>query len=167
MHINEQNLVADEILGTLEKFNPNCILVGGAPRDWYMGNYCNDLDIFIGHSSKDLLSHLSQNGINECLEVKELLPHQNHTKAICCLYKFNFKGMHVQVLMPKGDLNVFEMLNRVDMSTSKIFYKRGTIYPSTDFLDSVSSKVITCTGGSESYISKIADKFPDFCVKRS
>ena len=36
MHINEQKFVADEILILLEKFNPDCILVGGAPRDWYM-----------------------------------------------------------------------------------------------------------------------------------
>ena len=82
MNIDQQKLTADGILGILEQFNPDCILAGGAPRDWYMGNPCNDLDIFVGNSSGDLLNHLEENGVKECLEFKELLPHQNHTKAI-------------------------------------------------------------------------------------
>lgn len=46
MKIEEQNVVAKKVLEKIKIVDPYVILAGGAPRDWYFGNPCNDLDIY-------------------------------------------------------------------------------------------------------------------------
>lgn len=44
--IDTQMKLAQKILGRLEAVDPHCILAGGAPMDWYLGNTAKDLDIY-------------------------------------------------------------------------------------------------------------------------
>jgi len=45
--ISVEKSIADEVLSRLEVIDPTCILAGGAPRDWWLGQSCNDLDFYI------------------------------------------------------------------------------------------------------------------------
>lgn len=167
MSINFQKSVADGLLEGLGKRDPNCILVGGAPRDWFMGNNCSDLDVFMNSSTSRLTPFLREAlNISQVVE-KEFTAQENHTQVSCNLYKFSYKDMEVQILVPVLGMSVFEMLNRVHVSTSKIFYKNGQLFPSSDFLDSVGRKEIYCTGGSKEYLDKVIRKFPGFSIKET
>ena len=49
MSIKKQKEVTNKVLKTLRSNGFDDILVcGGAPRDWYMGNEANDVDIYVG-----------------------------------------------------------------------------------------------------------------------
>lgn len=43
----EQKDIARELLCKLEITDPNCILAGGAPRDWWFDKVANDLDFYV------------------------------------------------------------------------------------------------------------------------
>lgn len=45
--ILKQKEVAKEVLNKLQACDPNCILAGGAPRNWFFGKEANDLDFYI------------------------------------------------------------------------------------------------------------------------
>ena len=46
LQIQIQQVIAKEVLEALEILDPNCILAGGAPRDWYLGKPAKDLDFY-------------------------------------------------------------------------------------------------------------------------
>ena len=45
--IVKQKSIAREVLNKLEITDPNCILAGGAPREWWFGKEANDLDLYV------------------------------------------------------------------------------------------------------------------------
>lgn len=49
--IDKQKQTADKIYGKLKVVDPHCILAGGAPRDWYFNNACNDLDFYFASTA--------------------------------------------------------------------------------------------------------------------
>ena len=57
MSIEKQKEVTNKVLDTLRSNGFNDVLVcGGAPRDWYMGNEANDVDVYVGRSSDAVLN---------------------------------------------------------------------------------------------------------------
>ena len=46
MTIEQQKATARSVYEKLKVIDPYCVLAGGAPRDWYFGNECNDLDFY-------------------------------------------------------------------------------------------------------------------------
>lgn len=46
MTIKQQKEVASKVYSMLQLADPDCLLAGGAPRDWYFETPCNDLDFY-------------------------------------------------------------------------------------------------------------------------
>lgn len=45
--IKQQQAISLEVLHKLEITDPNCILAGGAPREWWFEKEANDLDFYV------------------------------------------------------------------------------------------------------------------------
>ena len=57
MSIEKQKEVTSNVLNVLRKAGFSDVLVcGGAPRDWYMGNEANDVDVYVGASGRGFIS---------------------------------------------------------------------------------------------------------------
>ena len=64
--IINQKEVAKKVFESLTKVDPNCILAGGAPRDWYYGKEARDLDFYFCSSARKVKEVLDQfkNAVN-------------------------------------------------------------------------------------------------------
>lgn len=69
--IKHQQKVADDVLNLLEIIDPACIVAGGAPRDWYMGDVAKDIDVFL-HLRNDLKASTRRKQIKRALGLEEL-----------------------------------------------------------------------------------------------
>lgn len=49
MNIEQQKLIAKEVLDKIKALDSRAIIAGGAARDWYFDNLANDIDVFYYH----------------------------------------------------------------------------------------------------------------------
>ncbi len=99
-------------------------MVGGAPRDWYRGEPCNDVDIYIQtnkHTQK-LISKLKR----MFKDVTERIDEYDGQKFIHYIVDIPFDVTIMQLIFVK-DISVDEVIGRFGCSLSQILWE-----PSTD-----------------------------------
>ena len=171
--IDNQKSVADIVLSKLELLDRNCIIAGGAPRDWYLGNLATDIDVYLYDSrttyvyAEQRTNLLSELGFNiqckhEDWKLPELYQSNHHIKH---LYTCELLGKKVQILFVKKP-TFTSVVDTFPISISKIWYKNKKIRTTPDFKDSVKYKILWKTVDSykedNKYIAKIKAKFSDY-----
>lgn len=173
--IAKQKRVADSCLQRLLPIDPNAIVAGGAPRDWYFSKEASDIDLFLYHSvaSTTCMKRMLEELGFEITEVK-------HGHNIPEWYKLNpnlnavfetvVNSQKVQIMLMK-DITFKSVIPEFPLSICKIWYKNGSIRTEKEFDVSVKLKAIFKTnsiyGEDHVYLKKILDKFPEYTYYNS
>ena len=167
--IEEQKAIANEILEKIEIIDKNCILAGGAPRDWWVGVLANDLDFYLYCTPENGVEH-TKKSIEKLVGIKlEYLGadenYEGGMRELRAVLDGEFKGQKVQfMLMGKPTWGC--VLPHFGASTSMVWYKNGRISPSPEFLLSLNKKVLYIKAGTkQAFIDKTVAKFPRLVVK--
>lgn len=185
MNIKEQKLAADIILEKLELADPHAILAGGAPRDWYMGKECNDLDFYVYLNPKNttetnfhqLQGVLAQIGILDLENIsyesmtdeKGAYSCMEHLRTVLegTYYIDEDTPVKVQVMImysPTFDC----VVDKMGCSLSRIWYKNGKITPTFDFLFTLEHKIMYYVDDmtfKETYAIKMKERFKEYRFK--
>ena len=169
--IDTQMSVANIVLSKLELLDRNCIIAGGAPRDWYLGNLATDIDVYLHYpiwtTVRQRVGLLNELGLtvqskHENWEVNEIYQTNHHIKQ---LYNCELLGEKIQVMFV-DEPTFTSVVDTFPISISKAWYKKGTIGTTQDFKDSVKYKILWKTVDNykedDKYITKIKAKFSDY-----
>lgn len=168
MNVSEQRKVADLIMAKLVAIDPEVILAGGAPRDWFFGNEATDFDFYVHapafRTSWEFKKQLEAIG----LEIDKSLPppeDYENNPDLFMVYNISGFGVPVQVMVMKERVGQ-QTIDKFGLSLSKIYYKDGVTISSWEFKTGSRQKVMwkcgQIFGNHEKYIEKIKGKFPDF-----
>lgn len=112
MNFKEQVVIARELLDRLSIITPKVVLAGGAPRDWYQGIACNDLDIYMNIPDHTTVES-TRSRLMSCLGVDNIYTFSEMNKAsgggdldelysglskIKRIWQFEYKGITVQIM---------------------------------------------------------------------
>jgi hypothetical protein len=168
--IEHQKSVADKVLKKLQLLDQWCIVAGGAPRDWYLGNEAKDIDIYLYDSRSTYVYASQREGLLEALgfeidskyeewEIPELYQ-SNH--YVVHLYNSTYLGEKIQIIFVSKPTFV-SVIDTFPISISKAWYKGGEIYTTDDFDLSIKHKILFKTVDSyeenNKYLLKIKEKF--------
>jgi hypothetical protein len=150
MNIEDEKLLAKEVLDCLSIICPHAILAGGAPRDWYMGNGCNDFDFYfnldpdstIGSSIKQLERVLPIGMV----KVKEQDVHTSimykHMKSLRKIHSYTYKGRDIQLIQLRKLHDVFKAVSNMSCSICMIWWKGNDVVPTVDFMLTYKTKMM-------------------------
>lgn len=183
--IENQMKVADTVLSKLETFDPTCILAGGAPRDWFLGNTATDLDFFVYWRPEFEMQkwryltqlrnlgfkHVQERRFN-CVDIPE---NYKRNPYLIAVYEFIFKGEKIQIMFMKAP-TFTSVVPLFPFGICQAWYKRplDTASPLGDtgiqvtheFRLSVNHKILRVLNelynDGDGYIEKIRAKFPDY-----
>lgn len=177
MTIIEQQIIANELLDCLEIIAPHSILAGGAPRDWYLGKECNDLDFYIslpeGLQSDRYQSMIDKVLLEGCKKVKENFethsdPMYKHMEALRNIYYYEYKGIEFQLIRLESVKDVYKAVSNMSCSICKAWYKGGKIGLDKDFKLTVKSGMMFLNDKykwSDYHPKKMCERFGDEYVK--
>ena len=160
MNIEQQKEIAKSVYSKLKIIDPNCLLAGGAPRDWYFGKECNDLDFYYVSTATTVSSCRKQlERTFEGAEIKTLSEiHGDGSREMIGLYKkmpdllrvwqMNIEGMNVQLVQLSAPGSQFKVVGCMDVSICKIWADVNLkLYPSTEFKKTIASKSMFLSEG--------------------
>lgn len=169
--IDRQKHVADIVLSKLELLDGNCIIAGGAPRDWYLGKEATDIDAYLYYpldiKSKQRIGLLDALGfkLSSSSENWKIPEMYEGNKKVEHLYNCDFLDEKVQIIFVK-EPTFTSVVDTFPISISKAWYKRKKIGTDQDFDISVKHKIIWKTvdvySEDNKYINKIKNKFSDY-----
>lgn len=128
--IINQKEVAKKVFESLTKVDPNCILAGGAPRDWYYGKEARDLDFYFCSSArkvKEVLDQLKMCGIpdnvspNSCLSYTNENSIYSRMEGIKRIYNVDVDGQKVQLIMMRTCRDRWNCVKEMDVSICQIY----------------------------------------------
>ena len=170
--IDDQQDIAEELLHKLEIIDPLCILAGGAPRDWFLGNTCNDLDFYV-HIKNEQMNMTALRFKRLGLTLRALTWDTDGRQYKCMehlhrIYEGTYKGMTFQVMimtLPTTE----SVVAHFGTSVCKAWWKGkdSGVQPTVEFLLSHYCKYIF---KKEDYtakvlhVDKMIKKFPDYNV---
>lgn len=176
--INQEKDIADQVLRRLEVIDPTCILAGGAPRDWWLGHTCNDLDFYIYHrgttenlerSFKALgfdVEPMRRKGFNVQARLDGMYNSMPDLRAVYQT-KYPYRGKHIQIIVM--DNPTFSgVVDKFACSISKVWYKDGVLRPTQEAHDARRNKVIEVAQGYSpncAYVQKMRDRFPEYAFE--
>jgi hypothetical protein len=138
----------------------NCCVMGGAPRDWYLGKAAKDIDVFVTCAEP-------LKGNTFCgFTVTEIAPTETYDNNpnIVAVYETIEDHEKVQFIFTKNAMD----WNTFPYSTSKArMLPDGYIDVSRDFLLSHALKIHVSTGvlyANENYAFKMKEYFPDYKI---
>lgn len=150
--IEHQKRVAYKVLDKLRLIDPEAVVVGGAPRNWYFGKPANDVDIYL-RWQEDI--HYPETGImrrlSSLLEAKVLhkSPQEDYDSAyLKAVFEFNLEGINFDVMYIRQDITPASVYDFFDSSICQIFwndYERSNeidCYRSHEFRECEKKKVI-------------------------
>jgi hypothetical protein len=170
--IAAQRAVADKILGQLHLLDPNALVAGGAPRDWYLRRIATDIDVFI-HFPRQMQG---QGAFGKTLgrltgtQWVSLSRHDDSSEyemnpGVEDVYESYVEGFKIQVIR----LNHHAQLASAQfpLSLSQVTYTAGWgIYANRNFELSVKHKaifkILPDYDDSHKYIAKIRKQFPEY-----
>lgn len=173
--ISSEKAIADEVLGRLEIIDPTCILAGGAPRDWWLGQSCNDLDFYVYTRGTTLQFEKNLKVIGFDVEPMRVQGHSvldkvngmyNSMPNIKSVYKTKhpYRGKEIQIIAMEAP--TFEgVVDKFACSISKVWYKNGVVRPTVEAFDSRREKKIIVARGyglNCKYVNKMRERFSDY-----
>jgi hypothetical protein len=169
--ITKQKSIADGVLNVLFSIDPYCIVVGGAPRDWYMGSPADDIDVFFYttpnstiHMVKAQLEHVGF-VIESTKDGSKVPEHYQKNPYLKCVFDCVVQGTKVQLMLMR-EPTFRSVVPEFPLSLSKVWYKYKSINTTKEFEISVRTRVIFKTSklysDGDLYVQKIKNKFKDF-----
>lgn len=175
MNIEQQKEIAKSVYSKLKIIDPHCLLAGGAPRDWYLGKECNDLDFYYVSTATTVSSCRKQlERTFEGAEIKTISEiHGDGSREMIGLYKkmpdlvrvwqMNIEGMNVQLVQLATPGSQFKVVGCMDVSICKIWADVNLkLYPSTEFKKTIASKSMFLSEGyswSDTHPQKMKQRF--------
>lgn len=160
---------ANQILALVEQLDPTAIIAGGAPRDWYFGKVASDIDIFMYFRPDLPLGELHSFMLNKGFEVDFVGDQEEQfnyklNPNIRCVFQLDYKGEKVQLVMLNKPS--WGIVDTFAINICKIWYKRGKINTTKNFLFAIKNKILIKEGelyaSTAKYELKIRDKFKDY-----
>lgn len=181
MQIRSQQVTADAVLRMMFVLDPNSCILGGAPRDWALGNTAKDLDVYIQTPEDEppevtklriiLAMDLQENEVEDITSSSYYVANLDNGVR----YVFNIKGCYMPIQVIVCDRKPIEMLDVFHGSLSKVSYVRLTdwnpfdnygktgIETTMDFDISKKFKIhMVYQKDDLRYISKVMSKYPEF-----
>lgn len=179
--IESQKQCANAVLSMLHMVDPRSCILGGAPRDWALGNPAKDLDVYIqgypDESRESIALRVSQALDLEDGELEDVTSdsYYMHSKDNGVLGVFNIKNCYMPIQIVICDRKPIDMLNTFHGSLSKVSYRRSLIWNPTkrddafildttiEFDISRQFKVHLIRASDDPrYIAKVQAKYPEF-----
>lgn len=168
--IDFQKKVADKVLYAIEGFDPNCIVAGGAPRDWTLGNPASDIDLFFFYREnstawevRKLLERALGQEVRR-LGSEEMTENYTTNPNLKSVWQVVIDGVTVQLI--EMSIPTWDVVDSFPLTICKVWYKNGKITPTKEFEKSVDGSYIIKTdkmyANESRYLQKILAKFPDF-----
>jgi hypothetical protein len=167
--IEKQIAVANKLINEFEVIDPNCIIAGGAPRNWYFGKPANDLDLYVYTPDKTYterkkrLKHTTVKNLKSLTkESGEMYACMKHLKTV---YSGEYLDMPVNIMF-MGKPTFDSVVNHFGTSICKTWYKSGScINLETEFLVGEFFKRIYVANdynAKVAHVSKMEKYFPDY-----
>lgn len=171
MDIIEQQEIAREVLHKLEIIDPNCILAGGAPRNWYLEKKANDLDFYIHtilETEAQTQLRFRRLGIGAKLMSFDESRAKGYKKMqqLFRVYEFTYKEVAIQVMLMKTP-TFNSVVDNFGVSVFRFWWKGDDIKIDHSALISLASKTLYIKEGyseEDRYITKMKSYFPNFKV---
>lgn len=170
MTVEEQKAIADILLRKLQAIDPNCIVAGGAPRDWYLGREAKDIDIFV------YLPQIENNTqIRRRFRGLDLHPEkmarlideddpQYDNPAIQSVWEGKLAGIIYQVILMNAP-TFDSVIPMFDANIVKAWYKDGQIRATPDFVLGHRNKQIILADpiqANSRHVRRLRELFPDY-----
>jgi hypothetical protein len=173
MNIEDEKLLAKEVLDCLSIICPHAILAGGAPRDWYMGETCNDFDFYfnldpdstLGSNEAQLSRVLPEGMVKIKGKDAHSSPLYKHMSALKRLHYYTYKGREVQLIQLNRLRDVFKVVDNMSCSICMIWWKGGDVKPSGDFMLTYKTKMMYLSKGyswSDPHPKKMRERFSSY-----
>ena len=181
--IESQRICAIAALNMLHIVDPDSCVLGGAPRDWALGNPAKDLDIYIrgypNESRDSIKARVSQALELQADELEDVTKdsYYMHSLDNGVIGVLNVKNCFMPIQIVICDRTPFDMLDTFHGSLSKVSYSRGynwnylsnsqdyELDTSIEFDISKQFKVhLVKKSDDPRYIAKIQIKYPNFTV---
>jgi len=181
MTVEDQKRIAKDIMDKVKIIDPYAILAGGAPRDWYFGNLCNDLDIYYYSTGQTIsvakgqleclfpdhsITNLSERYENSVVQ-DEHMSMYNSMKFIRRVFETTVDGVRVQFIQLSEDRRQFDVVNAMDVSICQCWYNhyKDEIILSRNFKLTLASKIMFLPNGNnwaDKHPFKMRERFPQF-----
>lgn len=173
MEIKEQKVLADEVLKALSDIDSDCLLVGGAPRDWTLGKSARDLDFYFHVETDEALGALlglyrKLDGLELVKESGEIV-YEKVSRDLAQIYWCKYKGVEVQLMRLSKPVKS-TVVETFSTSICEAWYKDGEIYTTDNFKLGIKTKTMWLEekfNWSDPHPMKMKDRFsPEFeCVQ--
>lgn len=126
MDIEQQKEVAKKVYSMLQLADPDCLLAGGAPRDWYFNTTCNDLDFYfcstactMGNTERQLKA-IGFSGVKHVSDpfTSELYKSMD---GLVRIWECDVDGMKVQFIQLASPKYRWKVVNNMDISICKAY----------------------------------------------
>lgn len=167
MSIEKQKAVADEVYSKLMLADPWCVLAGGAPRDWYLGTECNDLDFYFCSTARTLgavrrqLDSLFGAGVFTA-KCEHLCGMYKHMDSLQRIFEGKVGGMTVQLMQLHTTGEQWKVMEGFSTSICKATYHSGKITLHKEFKETLVSGTMFLTDGykwSDMHPNKLRERF--------
>lgn len=170
--IEYQKMVAEEAYNFLKTVDPECVLAGGAPRNWHLGKPAKDLDFWL-RASDDEVDKIEQHF--SFVARRQYRQNANNAKygsvTLEDIVDISLKGENIQVIVVNS--NPEDYINDFDFNLCKIKYDflLGGVFPFPEFDNDIANKTITHNISklnpnqqirSQQRLQKMQALFPDF-----
>jgi hypothetical protein len=174
--IDTQQNIANELIQKLEIVDPDCILAGGAPRNWFLGKPAKDLDFYI-HTTlpiaklKVVWDRLGFKLIARMVFNTEALQSYGIIPSLRHVYELEYKGIPVQI-MCMCDPTFDCVVDYFGVSICKLWWKskeRGVMV-TPEALISVSEQTLFVNddySAKEIHVTKMVGYFPNYKIRPS
>jgi hypothetical protein len=179
MNIEEQKEVANWILNRMEILDPTCIIAGGAPRDWYLGKECNDIDLYFYYRFSNepeifTSNALSKIGLENIVHIgrenTEFPENYKRNPFLKRVYEIEQNGLKVQ-LIQMIEKTFKHVVDDFPLNICQIWYKKGKIFTTNNFEKAIEFKTLILLNDlysdGDRYIEKIKNKFSDYAFYKS
>lgn len=163
--ISKQQEIAREVLRKLKILDSKCIVAGGAPRDWYLGNTAVDIDYYMSADVDHVLSSLHELGL-KTIAIKypeDFVLNYSSCSFIDAIIDVEYKGLKNQIMVSK-EYSPMDIVDDFPVSISKCTFNLVEgIKTCIDFDVGFKDKIIYINKSYEEdhpYIKKIVAKFP-------
>lgn len=168
MNRHAERRLGEEVLERIKKIDPNAIIAGGAPRDWWMGNECSDIDIYLKapELSSDALRQaaISLLGFNRVRSMSAVDEDYEGITDLLAVFEFDYEGKTFNIMF-MDEYCSFPYTGHFSCSICEIYYDGSQFHPSPKFMKTLLDKVIILADDVDEntkHIRKIAGKFPGY-----
>lgn len=167
MNRHNEKRLGEEVLQRIKKIDPNAIIAGGAPRDWWMGKECSDIDIYLKapELSSDPLRQaaISLLGFNRVRSMSAVDEDYEGISDLLAVFEFDYEGKTFNIMF-MDEYCAFPYTGHFSCSICEIYYD-GQYHPSPKFMKTLLDKVIILSDDVDEntkHVQKIAGKFPGY-----